>query len=612
MKKAKKLWVKLTAVLSLIVMCVVGVVAYQVASANDAEVNTLKVKTQLKANSDNASKKDIRLLTAIDDYKNYQYVGFEIKVTGTGINKEWNKTEKKAWTSILENGEPVSASTIFGNGANYFVAHSITGIPESAWNATWVVRPYGVTLAGDTVYGTERQFSIQSTVDNRAEGSLNGKITLPVSSTEAPVVTLTNSANTTTYTTTVVDGSYVLNVPQDTYKMTVSHSGFADNYVEAVQVGEKTEQNVAMRKNISSNFETTADGGCQSVGGDHGNFILDGKGTVWKAEVKIPEMNNSQYIGFIVRPSDGTKEIVSQWMRVILCKYESGFRIETHINKDGVFNVAEATTGYFNGAVGKMLQLVLKDGTLTLTLGEEELAVYTNDYVVTQNGNTGTIGDCLNLLGENGQYCGLYSYYAGMKIQDWAFEKKFFLTYRWSYVKPFADEHDNDMTIDGVLDEARWENAAYHEYDAGNGVKTRYATVYTDYGVYIGAEVEEPSLQWNARFNFSRTTANPANSAFHFEIKHRGVTASPKRVFEIYNFYVDMKHSASRNQTHFEARSKVNNATKMTAEFFVSWEALHIDASEWSNVSQSVEIHPRYRHVVAPDSGQNTWYNIYE
>lgn len=168
------------------------------------------------------------------------------------------------------------------------------------------------------------------------------------------------------------------------------------------------------------------------------------------------------------------------------------------------------------------------------------------------------------------------------------------------------------MTIDGVLDEARWENAAYHEYDAGNGVKTRYATVYTDYGVYIGAEVEDPTLQWNARFNFSRTTENPANSAFHFEITHRGVTAPPKRVFEIYNFYVDMENSASRNQTRFEAQSKVNTATKMTAEFFVSWEALHIDVSEWSNVSQSVEICPRYRYVVAPDSEQNTWYNIYE
>jgi hypothetical protein len=30
--------------------------------------------------------------------------------------------------------------------------------------------------------------------------------------------------------------------------------------------------------------------------------------------------------------------------------------------------------------------------------------------------------------------------------------------YDWTYQKEFVDPCDSDMTIDGVLDEARWEN----------------------------------------------------------------------------------------------------------------------------------------------------------
>ena len=63
-------------------------------------------------------------------------------------------------------------------------------------------------------------------------------------------------------------------------------------------------------------------------------------------------------------------------------------------------------------------------------------------------------------------------------------------TYDWTYVQEFVDECDADMTIDGKLDEARWEDAHWL-YHGEDNVKLAYTTVFSEKGLYIGAKAED-------------------------------------------------------------------------------------------------------------------------
>ena len=181
--------------------------------------------------------------------------------------------------------------------------------------------------------------------------------------------------------------------------------------------------------------------------------------------------------------------------------------------------------------------------------------------------------------------------------------------YEWKYEKEFTDEHDADMTIDGALNEERWQGQQYLTH-VQDGVTVNYTAVFTEKGLYVGAKAQDPDMKWNARFNFSSTNANPANSAFWFNIK--GSDVQDGHAMRAFNFFIDAFDSASRNQTRFEAKSKVNGdimkfeATEMTAELFVSWDALNIDTTD--GLPEFVRIIPYYRHVKAVgDAGENKW-----
>lgn len=181
--------------------------------------------------------------------------------------------------------------------------------------------------------------------------------------------------------------------------------------------------------------------------------------------------------------------------------------------------------------------------------------------------------------------------------------------YEWKYEKEFTDEHDADMTIDGALNEQRWQGQQYLTH-VQDGVTVNYTTVFTEKGLYIGAKAQDPDMKWNARFNFSNFNGNPANSAFWFNIK--GPDVQDGHAMRAFNFFIDAFDSASRNQTRFEAKSKVNGdimkfeATEMTAELFVSWDALNIDTTD--GLPEFVRIIPYYRHVKAVgDAGENKW-----
>jgi len=184
--------------------------------------------------------------------------------------------------------------------------------------------------------------------------------------------------------------------------------------------------------------------------------------------------------------------------------------------------------------------------------------------------------------------------------------------YLWTYDQPFTDEHDADMVIDGVLDEARWQNQHCLTFTQ-DGVTLQYTTVFTEYGVYIGAKSTGDRLMWKGRFNFAGFWQDTSlNTAFGFKIQGKDVTA--EHATTVFNFFIDAKNAASRNQTHFEAASTTDGdvdkgtATSMTAELFVSWKALNIKTTASKPYPDYVRIFPAYRRVTSSSvSGGNKW-----
>lgn len=184
--------------------------------------------------------------------------------------------------------------------------------------------------------------------------------------------------------------------------------------------------------------------------------------------------------------------------------------------------------------------------------------------------------------------------------------------YVWNYDRAFADEHDADMVIDGVLDEERWQNQHYLTFtDAG--VTMQYTTVFTEYGVYIGAKAEGDRIRWKGRFNFSGFWQDTSlNSAFGFKIQGKDVTE--EHATTVFNFFIDAKNAASRNQTRFEAKATTDGdvdkgtANAMTAELFVSWKALNVKIPKGKSYPDYIRIFPAYRHVVSTSvSPNNKW-----
>ena len=127
--------------------------------------------------------------------------------------------------------------------------------------------------------------------------------------------------------------------------------------------------------------------------------------------------------------------------------------------------------------------------------------------------------------------------------------------YEWSYQKEFIDEHDSDMVIDGVLDEARWQGQQYLTHKE-NGVEMSFTTVFTKYGLYVGAKVKDPAMKWNGRFNFAgfwQSTSN--NSAFAFKIQGPDVTE--EHATNVFNFFVGSFMKETKGQANPVMTAKI-------------------------------------------------------
>ena len=73
--------------------------------------------------------------------------------------------------------------------------------------------------------------------------------------------------------------------------------------------------------------------------------------------------------------------------------------------------------------------------------------------------------------------------------------------YEWAYSPTMGDPCDQDMVIDGVLDEGRWQHQQKLEHEE-KGVKMTYTTIFTQKGLYVGATAQDSEIGYTDRLRY--------------------------------------------------------------------------------------------------------------
>ncbi len=174
--------------------------------------------------------------------------------------------------------------------------------------------------------------------------------------------------------------------------------------------------------------------------------------------------------------------------------------------------------------------------------------------------------------------------------------------YEYCYRQEFTDKHDDDMKIDGVLDEARWQDSLGAKlYHGDDGITAEYTTAFSEYGVYVAATVYDPAIIWRGRYDLDQYVGSNSGFTFYIHLKDVESTQSNK----LMKFETDAFGQRSYSQQHFEANTtvsgEVNGKTEsMTTEMFVSWRALGLSGLEKidaDDIPEYVAIEPLYRHI---------------
>lgn len=174
--------------------------------------------------------------------------------------------------------------------------------------------------------------------------------------------------------------------------------------------------------------------------------------------------------------------------------------------------------------------------------------------------------------------------------------------YEYCYRQEFTDKHDDDMKIDGVLDEARWQDSLGAKlYHGDDGITAEYTTAFSEYGVYVAATVYDPAIIWRGRYDLDQYVGSNSGFTFYIHLKDVDSTQSNK----LMKFETDAFGQRSYSQQHFEANTtvsgEVNGKTEsMTTEMFVSWRALglsELEKIDADDIPEYVAIESLYRHI---------------
>lgn len=159
-------------------------------------------------------------------------------------------------------------------------------------------------------------------------------------------------------------------------------------------------------------------------------------------------------------------------------------------------------------------------------------------------------------------------------------------TYEKQYNSYCTYEHAEDINIDGVLDDACWQNKKWYKNtflaNTGNNMPSFEMTSYVDeHGIYIATVAQDTNLVNNGQRD------NSANSNFEFYIvgKNVGDTLTNDTVNTLL-LNVDMKGDTNTYFTNMDRAVVVNGelnsgeTESATLELFIPWGTLGVDTSK--------------------------------
>ena len=183
--------------------------------------------------------------------------------------------------------------------------------------------------------------------------------------------------------------------------------------------------------------------------------------------------------------------------------------------------------------------------------------------------------------------------------------------YNWNYNKPFFSETDDFMSVDGVLNEEKWQGQNKMEHTS-DGITFTATTVFTEKGLYVGLQAFDKNIQWYTRNEFG------SNSSFAVKIVKTGeptynVVGWNEHPNRNNYFNIDAKTSRSYRETPYRAASVVDgelnsgDTKSLTAELFVTWENLHYTPEELgeNGYPEDIQIMVSYMKIVGDRSGDN-------
>ena len=152
-------------------------------------------------------------------------------------------------------------------------------------------------------------------------------------------------------------------------------------------------------------------------------------------------------------------------------------------------------------------------------------------------------------------------------------------------------EIDEEMALDGVLDEDVYAGNRYMQYSLSN-TNVRLTTHFGEKGLYVGCVIKDTYIYHNKPYLMD------ANSSMYLYIVPTDVIENGTQTLQI---AADTQNIWSANYVLFDAATTVQggdvntgNSEGMTLEYFVPWQELGLDEKP-----ETVKIFPTYNHVSA-------------
>ena len=195
--------------------------------------------------------------------------------------------------------------------------------------------------------------------------------------------------------------------------------------------------------------------------------------------------------------------------------------------------------------------------------------------------------------------------------------------YDYQYNKPFSDECDEYMTIDGKLDEEAWQGQKELVHSS-DGVQYTVTTVLSEKGVYIGAVAYDNYIYWERRNDFSN------NSSFEFKIVGPDEMQSQEDIdkgegidlFDHAYFNIDYLTCRSYREQRYASAAYVDGeinlvgstqkkTTKsLSVEIFIKWDQFNVDTSKYEKgYPDFIRLYSSYRKIDGESVSSKT--NLY-